>query len=364
MSLTSRDASFMARALTLARKGLYTTDPNPRVGCVLVNNGRIVGEGFHARAGEPHAEVHALRAAGEHAKGATVYLTLEPCSHHGRTPPCADALIKAGVARAVVAMSDPNPQVAGSGTERVKAAGIHVDVGLMQNEAEKLNPGFIRRMKTGKPFVRVKVAASLDGRTALANGKSQWITSEAARRDVQRWRAQASAILTGVGTVLADDPSLTVRDLDIKRHPARVIVDSRLRTPPTAKLLTLPGQTWIFTVADDRATIESLQTRGARVFVTPNQDGRVGLSACLSELGKQEINEVWVEAGATLCGALVSQNLVDEFVFYYAPALLGSEARAMFALPAFESLERQVRLQVQDRRCVGPDVRVVASARL
>ena len=263
MIFTDTDARHMARALELARRGLYTTDPNPRVGCVIAKDGKIVGEGFHARAGEPHAEINALRAAGAAARGATVYLTLEPCCHHGKTPPCTEALIAAGVARVVAAMQDPNPRVAGQGFAELKQAGIGNASGLMQSEAEVLNPGFISRMQRGRPFVRVKLAASLDGRTALANGESKWITGEPARADVQHWRARSSAILTGIGTVLADDPSLNVRAFDVGRQPLRVVLDSQLQMSPKAKMLALPGATLVVTASNDAARAEALRQAGA-----------------------------------------------------------------------------------------------------
>ena len=268
MTFTDTDARHMARALELARRGLYTTDPNPRVGCVVVKDGKIVGEGFHARAGEPHAEINAVRAAGAAACGATVYLTLEPCCHHGKTPPCTQALIAAGMARVVAAMQDPNPRVAGQGFAELKQAGIGAAYGLMQSEAEVLNPGFISRMQRGRPFVRVKLAASLDGRTAMANGGSRWITGEPARADVQHWRARSSAVLTGIGTVLADDPSLNVRAFDVGRQPLRVVLDSQLRMSPKAKMLALPGATLVVTASNDAAHTAALR-KGWRRGASP-----------------------------------------------------------------------------------------------
>lgn len=349
----------MARALELARRGLYTTDPNPRVGCVIVKDGKTVGEGFHARAGEPHAEIHALRAAGEAARGATVYLTFEPCCHHGKTPPCSDALIAVGVGRVITAMQDPNPRVAGKGFAALKAVGIETASGLMQIEAEALNPGFIRRMKTGRPYVRLKLAASLDGRTAVANGESKWITGEAARADVQHWRARSSAILTGIGTVLADDPSLNVRAFDIGRQPLRVVLDSLLRTPPTAKMLTLPGSTLIVTAANDAARAEALCTAGAEVLQL-SKDGHVDLNTLFGALTQREVNEVLVEAGSTLSGALLEAGLVDELVLYYAPVLLGDRGRGMFRLDGIEKMTDRAILEIKDIRAVGQDWRVIA----
>jgi len=359
VSFTDIDARHMARALELARRGLFTTDPNPRVGSVIVKDGNVVGEGFHARAGEPHAEIHALRAAGEQARGATVYLTLEPCCHHGKTPPCSDALIAAGVGRVIAAMQDPNPRVAGKGFAALNAAGIGTASGLMQAEAEALNPGFIRRMKTGRPYVRVKLAASLDGRTAVANGESKWITGEAARADVQRLRARSSAILTGVGTVLADDPSLNVRAFDIGRQPLRVVVDSKLRTPPQAKMLSLPGSTLLVTAANDAARAEKLLAIGAEILQL-GMDGRVDLNALLAALASREVNEVLVEAGATLSGAFLEAGLVDELVLYYAPTLLGDKGRGMFRLDGIAKMTDRVALEIKDIRAIGQDWRVIA----
>lgn len=353
------DARHMARALELARRGLYTTDPNPRVGCVIVKDGNVVGEGFHARAGEPHAEILALRAAGAQAHGATVYLTFEPCCHHGKTPPCSDALIAAGVGRVIAAMQDPNPRVAGKGFAALNAPGIETASGLMQAEAEALNPGFIQRMKTGRPYVRLKLAASLDGRTAVANGESKWITGEAARADVQRLRARSSAILTGIGTVLADDPSLNVRAFDVGRQPLRVVLDSQLRTPPTAKMLTLPGSTLIVTAANDAARAEALITAGAEVLRLA-RDGHVDLNALLGALAQREVNEVLVEAGSTLSGALLEAGLVDELVLYYAPVLLGDRGRGMFHLDGIVNMADRKPLEIKDVRAVGKDWRVIA----
>jgi diaminohydroxyphosphoribosylaminopyrimidine deaminase/5-amino-6-(5-phosphoribosylamino)uracil reductase len=364
MSFSGEDARYMARALQLARRGLYTTDPNPRVGCVIVQGDRIVGEGFHLRAGEPHAEVLALQQAGPHAHGATVYVTLEPCCHQGRTPPCSDALLKVRVRRVVAAMRDPNPQVAGKGLEALEAQGVAVQVGLMEGQAKELNPGFIERMKNGRPFVRVKLAASLDGRTALAGGESRWITGEAARADVQRWRARSSAVLTGISTVLADDPRLNVRDEtigDIGRQPLRIVVDGHLRLPPTAQLLRLPGKTLVVAVADEDKRAGALRAAGAEVVFIPGADGKVDLAALMHHLGTREINEVLVEAGSTLCGALLKQRLVDELVSYYAPYLLGSDSRGMFQLPPLARMDDRLALEIKDVRAIGRDWRIVAS---
>lgn len=357
--MNAADAQFMARALQLAVGGLYTTHPNPRVGCVIVNEGRIVGEGAHLYAGEAHAEVRALRAAGEHARGATVYVTLEPCCHHGRTPPCTQALIDAGIVSVVAAMNDPNPRVAGKGAAALRAAGIAVDVGWMQAEAARLNPGFIQRMRAGKPFVRSKLAISLDGRTALQNGASRWITGESARADVQHWRARSSAIVTGIGTVLADDPALNVRAFPQRVQPLRVVVDSKLQTPPQAQMLRLEGTTLIATASSDRARIAALQARGAEILTLAGAEG-IDLPALFAQLAAREINEVWVEAGARLNGALLARGLIDELVIYLAPHILGNDARGMFALPALTDMAQRMELIIDDVRRVGADWRLVA----
>ncbi len=349
----------MAQALRLAEKGLYTTSPNPRVGCVIVRDGLVVGAGWHARAGEPHAEIHALRQAGELARGATAYVTLEPCSHHGRTPPCVEALVAAQVARVVVAMVDPNPLVAGEGLARLQQAGIQTDLGLLEREARELNLGFVYRMTCGRPWLRLKVAASLDGKTALNNGVSQWITGADARRDAHRLRARSCAVLTGIGTVLADDPMLNVRDVETTRQPLRVVVDSTLRFPLAAKMLTA-GETLVVTASDDRAGIENLRQAGAQVLALPAADGRVDLVRMLDELGKRGINEITVEAGRGLNGALARQGLVDEFVFYLAPLLLGDAARGMFDLPELSAMEGRRELRIADVTMVGRDLRVRA----
>jgi diaminohydroxyphosphoribosylaminopyrimidine deaminase/5-amino-6-(5-phosphoribosylamino)uracil reductase len=346
----------MARALRLAERGLYTTTPNPRVGCVLVKEGVVVGEGWHVRAGEPHAEIHALRAAGVAARGATAYVTLEPCSHHGRTPPCANALIDAGVARVVAAMRDPNPQVSGGGQALLTLAGIQAEVGLLEAEARELNIGFIARMSRGRPWLRVKTAASLDGRTALLNGESKWITEPAARADVQAWRARACAILTGVGTVLADDPRMNVRDLDTPRQPLKIIVDSRLNTPPTAQIL--HGGALIACAVDDPARRAALEAAGAQVLCIPGPKGRVGLAALIGELGQRGLNEIHVEAGATLNGALLDAGLVDEWIAYLAPLVLGDAARGVFALPPLTDMANRLPFQLLDSRHIGNDLRL------
>lgn len=349
----------MARALRLAGRGLFTTTPNPRVGCVLVKEGRVVGEGWHIRAGEPHAEVHALRAAGEGARGATAYVTLEPCSHHGRTPPCANALIDAGVARVVASMRDPNPQVSGRGIELLTLAGIRAEIGLLEAEARELNIGFISRMTRGRPWVRLKTASSLDGKTALLNGESKWITGPAARTDVHRLRARACAVLTGVGTVLADDPTLNVRDVATARQPLRVVVDSRLRIPSAARIVRDDSAaTLVAHAVDAPARRDALLQAGVSTLAVPGPDGRVDLAALLAELAARGINEVHAEAGATLNGALLRAGLVDEWVMYQAPLVLGHEARGLFDLPALADMAGRRGFCLTDARLLGPDLRL------
>ena len=380
------DHQCMARALELARRALYTTDPNPRVGCVLAHDGLIIAEGFHARAGEPHAERNALATAGEHARGATAYVTLEPCSHTGRTGPCADALIDAGVARVVAAMQDPNPQVAGSGLQRLRDAGIQVDTGLQEADARALNPGFVLRMSQGRPLIRIKAAASLDGRTAMASGESQWITGPEAREDVQRLRARSSAIVTGIGTVLADRPSYTVRPEQWRhgeyadgpvRAPLRVILDPALRTPVDSPVVTADGPCLIAhadqpgAAPDDRR--RALEHAGAELLALPRaraasdsaepaataraEQRGLDLHAVIAELTRRECNEVLVECGATLAGAFVREALFDELIVFRAPTLLGADARGLLDLP-FERMDQQVRLQWRDLRRVGDDLRL------
>jgi len=363
--MSRADYEYMARALQLAACGLYTTHPNPRVGCVLVRDGKIVGEGWHERAGEPHAETHALQQAGEGARGATAYVTLEPCCHHGRTPPCTDALIQAGVARVVVAMLDPNPRVAGQGLEQLKHAGIEVETGVLGSEAEKLNPGFIMRMQKQRPYVRCKLAMTLDGRTATATGESKWITGEAARADVQRWRARSGAIMTGINTVLADDPRLTVRLPDVgpapPQPPLRVIVDTQLRMPPTARMLREPGRTLVLTCMADEQRKLRLVEAGAEVVTLGAVQGKVDLPAALALLAERhEINEVLLEAGPILSGALLQQGLIDEQVIYIAAKLLGDQGRGLLHLPAVSALNQHIPLSITDVRAVGEDWRVIA----
>lgn len=355
---TETDHRHMARALQLARRGLYTTSPNPRVGCVLARDDTVVGEGWHERAGAPHAEVHALAAAGTAAVGATAYVSLEPCAHQGRTPPCTTALISAGVARVVAAMQDPNPQVAGKGLAELASHGIATECGLLEPEARELNPGFVQRMTLGRPWVRLKVAASLDGKTALANGRSQWITGPAARRDGHRWRARACAVLTGIGTVKHDDPQLTVREVETSRQPLRVVVDSRLETPPAARVL--GAGSLVAAAIDDGAKIAALKARGAEVVVLPNAAGKVDLAALMRELARRGVNEVHVEAGCKLNGSLVNEGIVDELLIYLAPCLIGDRAHGMFNLPQLSDLAARRTLDVRESRVLGPDIRILA----
>lgn len=354
------DVRHMARAVQLARRGLYTTDPNPRVGCVIVRENTVVGEAWHARAGEAHAETLALAQAGDQARGATVYVTLEPCCHDGRTPPCTTALIKAGVAGVVAAMPDPNPRVAGRGFAQLERSGINVRSDVLRSEAEKLNPGFIARMRHGRPYVRVKIAATLDGRTALANGDSKWITGEAARADVQKWRARSSAILTGINTVLKDDPRLDVRTLDIGRQPLRIVLDSRFRMPPKARMLASAGTTLIVAAIADAERAAALQAAGAEVLCLPSDDQRVNLTGLMGHLAACEVNELWVESGSAVCGAFFAAGLVNELVVYYAPRLFGDLGRGMFELPPLDRLEDAKSMKILDLRMIGEDMRVIA----
>ena len=369
--MSALDAHYMARALELARKGLYSTHPNPRVGCVIVRDGEVVGEGWHLRAGEPHAEVHALRAAGERARGATAYVTLEPCSHHGRTPPCADALIRAGVARVVAAMGDPNPQVDGGGLQRLREAGIEVASGVLESEARELNAGFVKRMQTGLPLVRVKLAMSLDGRTAMASGESQWITGPAARAEVQRLRARSSVVLSGADTVLQDEARLSVRPdelglddeqraLAAGRAPLRVLIDGRLRVPADAPFFQAGAALVACCAEGDAAGV--LRGRGHEVLVLPGGDGHVDLPALLRLLGERGANELLVEAGPRLAGAFARAGLVDEYQIFVAPKLLGSDARPLLDWPLQRMAEAQ-QLQIQDIRAFGDDWRIRAVPR-
>jgi len=366
---SAQDYEHMALALKLAANGVYDTAPNPTVGCVLVKDGRVVGSGWTAPAGGPHAERVALAAAGEAARGATAYVTLEPCCHTGRTPPCTDALIEAGVARVVFAGHDPNPRVGGGGAAALRAAGIRVDSGVLEQAAEPLNRGFFARMKRGRPWVRSKLAVSLDGRTALANGASQWITGREARADVHRWRARSCAVLTGSGTIVDDDPSLNARReeagidaaLGVKQ-PLRAIIDARLKTPPSAKTLSLPGEVLILTTrSPDEPAACALAAAGARIERVAGNAEHCDLAAVMDRLAELEINDVLVEAGAGLNGALLAAGLIDEFVVYIAPRLLGDSARGMFSVPTFRALDDAYGLRFDDVRKLGDDLRIVAT---
>lgn len=356
---SAADHGHMARALQLARRGLFTTTPNPRVGCVLVRDGAVVGEGWHERAGLPHAEVLALQAAGEEARGATAYVSLEPCAHHGRTPPCADALLAAGVARVVAAMEDPNPLVAGQGLARLAAGGVAVACALLEAEALELNIGFVARMSRDRPWLRLKTAASLDGKTALLNGRSQWITGPDARRDAHAWRARSCAVLTGIGTVRDDDPRLTVRDVPTTRQPLRVVVDSRLETPPEAQVLA-GGNALVAGAAGNTAREAALRERGAEVVLLPDAAGKVDLVRLMQHLAARGINEVLVEAGFKLNGSLLGAGVVDELLLYLAPCLVGDAARGMFNLPPLEDLSGRRDLRIQDVSRIGADLRILA----
>lgn len=355
---TSSDHAFMSRALELARRGLQTATPNPRVGCVVVRDGQIVGEGWHRRAGEPHAEIVALGEAAGRARGATVYVTLEPCSHFGRTPPCVDGLVEAKVARVIAAMEDPNPQVNGRGLSRLRDAGIDVRCGLLQHEATELNIGFVSRMARGRPWVRMKLAASLDGLTALPDGTSQWITGEEARRDGHAWRARACAVLTGIGTVRDDDPRLDVRLVEASRQPFKVVVDSHLEIDLDAKVLK-GAPAWIACAVDNPDKARELRERGCEVIVLPDAHGKVDLAALMGELAARGLNEVHVEAGHRLNGSLVRAGVVDELLMYVAPALLG-EGLGLFRLEAPPDLERRRVLRFTEVDRIGPDLRVLA----
>jgi len=376
MSDNYSDEYYMAKAIALAKKGWYTTHPNPRVGCVLVRDGQMIAQGWHQYAGQGHAEVNALAQLTadanleKQAQGATAYVTLEPCSHFGKTPPCSDALIAAGVKRVVVAMVDPNPLVAGNGVKRLQEYGIEVKSGVLESEARALNPGFIQRMESQRPRIRCKMAMSLDGRTAMANGESQWITSADAREDVQRLRAESSAILTGIGTVLADDSSMNVRSqrfAQMLRQPERVVLDTRLRMPLEAKMLALDGQTVICTSQDsNRAKAQELENRGASIHYlqTSQLADKVMLSLdqVMSVLTQRQYNDVLLEAGADLTGSMLQAGYIDELIIYMAPHLMGSEARGLFNLPGLNTMSERIHLSVQDIRAVGKDFRITALA--
>jgi diaminohydroxyphosphoribosylaminopyrimidine deaminase / 5-amino-6-(5-phosphoribosylamino)uracil reductase len=366
--LDAADYRYMARALQLARQGLYSAHPNPRVGCVLVKNEQVIGEGFHVRAGLAHAEINALQDAGTAAEGATAFVTLEPCCHHGRTPPCTQALIDAGIRRVVAAMMDPNPRVTGQGLAALARAGIRAHRGVMEVEAERLNRGFISRMRRGRPWVRVKLAMSLDGRTALADGESRWISGEAARLDVQHLRARSSAIMTGSGTVRADDPLLTVRlaaaDLDLKEplpQPMRVIVNTGLNISPGARIFNPPGQCIIFTRDTARDRIRLFQRPNVEVVSVASYAYGLDLNEIMQVLAERQVNELQVEAGSTLSGALLRQGLVDELVIYMASVLMGDSARGLVHLPEIERMADRLALRIDDIRMIGDDLRITAT---
>lgn len=357
MSFSAFDHKCMALAMQLARRGLETTHPNPRVGCVIAREGQIVGKGWHKKTGEAHAEIFALQEAGDKAAGGTAYVTLEPCSHSGRTPPCVDALISAQVARVVFAIEDPNPDVKGSGSQRLQLAGMEVQSGLMALEAEELNTGFLKRMRHQRPWIRIKLAQSMDGHVALSNGSSQWISGTESRADVQNWRARSDAILTGIGTVLADDPSMNVRIGKAVDQPARIIIDSHWRTPISARILNPPGKVLIAGLKEKPVPV-ALRECGADCVGFPSFEGRVDMKAVLFELADRGFNEVQVEAGATLCGTLLQQGLADELLIYQAPVILGGAALSPFALPRLDNMDDRVHLEWVDSRRIGPDLRL------
>lgn len=355
------DLHMMRRALGLAERGMFTTTPNPRVGCVIARNGQILGEGWTQPAGQAHAEVQAVQAArnaGNDLKDSTAYITLEPCSHFGRTPPCADLLIGSGIVRVVAAIGDPNPQVSGNGFSKLRDAGIVVDTGLCADEARELNIGFFSRMERGRPWIRMKLAASLDGTTALHNGRSQWITGPAARDDGHAWRARACAILTGIGTVKADDPELTVRAIDTPRQPLRIVVDSRMDIDPRARILQ-GGSTLVVSERSVAEKEAALRQGRADILILPHPSGKIDLRALMDELGKRGINELHVEAGTKLNGSLLREGCVDELLLYFAPTILG-EGSGMFYLPALEDLSDRRDLRFTDVRQIGQDLRILA----
>ena len=351
------DAFYMAKALQLAKLGRFSTDPNPRVGCVLVKDGVIIAEGFHVKAGQAHAEIVALNNTAN-AQGATAYVTLEPCSHQGKTPPCCDALIIAGVTRVVAAMQDPNPLVSGRGLEKLKAAGLDVVCGVLEADARLLNRGFIKRMTEQRPFVRSKLAMSLDGRTAMASGESKWISSPSARADVHQIRAESSAILTGINTVLADDPALTARIDEAVEQPIRVVLDSKLNMPLTAQMAKLAGRSLILTCSSDEVKRLALQAVGFEVYTLADKNGQLDLKAVLKFLAEQQINDLLVEAGSLLNGALLAEDLVDEWLVYMAPCVLGDQGRGLFTMPTLQSMADKKNLYFQEVRAVGPDLKL------
>lgn len=359
-AFSAADAGFMAHALRLARRGLYTASPNPRVGCVLVRDGSVVGEGWHRRAGEAHAEVNALAAAGESARGATAYVTLEPCNHHGRTGPCSEALASAGVVRVVAATGDPNPAVAGQGLARLAAAGVVAESGLLADAARRLNPGFLRRMSGGLPWVRVKLAASLDGRTAVASGESRWITGAASRRDVHLWRARSDGVLTGSGTALADDPRLTARDVDDEvLQPRRYLLDSALRVPATARIFAGDAPSVVYCAAGADGDVDGLAARGVAVRrLEADLAGRLPLERVVRDMAADGVNELLVEAGPTLAGAVLDAGLADELLLYQAPVFLGQDGRPLGVFDGIDRMARRRRLHIIESRRFGEDLRL------
>ncbi|NNJ91236.1 MAG: bifunctional diaminohydroxyphosphoribosylaminopyrimidine deaminase/5-amino-6-(5-phosphoribosylamino)uracil reductase RibD [Gammaproteobacteria bacterium] len=370
MFFAADDYRFMAQAIKLAKKGWYSTHPNPRVGCVIVKNGKIIGEGFHRKAGELHAERNALADCAEDPIGATAYVTLEPCCHHGKTPPCTEGLIEAGIAEVVIAMQDPNPLVAGQGIEKLEKAGITVRAGLLEQQAVALNPGFIKRMSEKRPYVRCKLACSLDGRTAMVSGESVWISSEHSRRDVQLLRAESSAIVTGVGTVLADNPSLNVRlnhqDLSLDDglevlQPLRVILDAKLQTPVDAKMLSLTGEILIFCSHQASADAGRYSQENISVMAVDSDNEQLSLGQVLQVLAEKQVNEVLLETGATLAGSAIQAGLIDELIIYQAPHLMGHEARGLVNLQGLEKMSDRVELNLMDERSIGNDRRLVFS---
>ena len=352
------DARYMSRALELAGRGLWTTDPNPRVGCVIADGERVIAEAWHERAGLQHAEAVALALAGSAARGATAYVTLEPCSHQGRTPPCADALIAAGIRRVCYAIGDPNPRVSGGGASRLRAAGVEVSSGLLASAARELNRGFLSRMERGRPWLRLKLAASLDGRTALANGQSRWITGDAARADVQALRARSSAVMTGSATVRSDDPRLDVRLPAATRQPLRIVLDTQLGISPSARIISPPGRLLVLTANEDKARRAALEEAGADVALLPAGPGGLDLDAAMRQLAGLEVNELQVECGPVLAGALLTAQLVDELVLYLAPALLGTDARPLAMLGGFSSMSERLQFSISDLRSIGGDLRI------
>ncbi len=370
---TASDHQYMSRAIQLARRGLYSTDPNPRVGCVIVKDDVVLSEGWHQKAGQPHAEIEALNNAiknnaSENVKGATCYVTLEPCAHHGRTPPCTESLVNAGIRKVIAAAIDPNPLVAGKGLQQLKEAGIETASGLMEAQATELNPGFAMRMQQGRPFVRCKLAMSLDGKTALSNGDSKWISSAESRMDVQKLRARSSAIMTGIGTVIADDPSMNVRLTESSewakhgRQPLRVILDSELEISPEAKILNVAGDVIIFHQSNNEDRQKQLENKGAELVTIDEARGADFLNQALNYLAtKKEINEILLETGSTLAGEMLQAGLIDELIIYIAPALLGQDAKDLFQLPLLDNMSDRISLAFSDIRTIGKDIRIKAT---